>query len=46
VKLQNVGEIIAGRKFKLLCEGHQGEAVVVALGKPQHMHDQTDFHGS
>jgi hypothetical protein len=45
VKLKNVGEIIAERKFKLVRDGFEGETVVVVLGKPQHMHDQSDFYG-
>ena len=45
MKLQNVGEIIAERKFKLLREGYEGETVVVAVGKPQYMLDHSDFYG-
>ena len=45
MKLENVGEIIAERKFKLLLDGQERESIVVLLGKPQYMHNHSDFYG-
>jgi len=45
VKLKNVGEIIAERKFTLLRDGRERETMLVQLGKPQSMHNHSDFYG-
>ena len=45
MKLENIGEIIAERKFELLREDHDRETIIVLLGKPQHIPDDADFYG-
>jgi hypothetical protein len=44
VKIEDVGEIIAERKFELLHDAHERETIVVHLGKPARVPNHTDFY--
>ena len=44
MKLENVGEIIAERKFELLRDAREHETIVVQLGKPARVPNHTDFY--
>ena len=44
MKLHNVGEIIANRKFTLIRDGHEPVEVEVLMGKPEKFPDDTGYY--
>ncbi len=44
MKLGNVGEVIANRKFTLIREGQEPAEVEVLMGKPEKFPDHADYY--